>query len=89
MKIAPTNLSIGPGHGGTDKSLLPIQRITVNRLVSIQYKIRKSGLFLVDVAEIAGLKFTSVYALVYLGLIDHGDLTRLEQVFERGEVDHV
>lgn len=87
MKNAPTDLSIDQGIGANHSPFLPIPRTTVNRLAIIQHKIRKSGLQLVDVAELAGLRFTSVFSLVHLGLIDHADLTRLETLFS-GEVCH-
>lgn len=87
MRKAPTDLSIDQGRGA-DSPFLPIPRITVNRLILIQHKIRKSGLQLVDIADLTGLRFTSVFSLMHLGLVDHSDLTKLETLFS-GEVQHV
>jgi hypothetical protein len=87
MKNTPADLSIDQGTGA-DSPYVPIPRTTVNRLTLIQHKIRKSGLLLVDVAEFAGLRFSSVYALIFLGLVDHADLAKLERLFSE-EVRHV
>lgn len=87
MKNAPADLSIDQGAG--HEPFLPLPRTTVNRLASIQHKIRRSGLLLVDIADLAGLRFTAVYSLMCLGLIDHADLARLERVFAGEGACHV
>lgn len=87
-KETPRNHRIQSQGAGANSPSLPILRITVNRMVYIKYKIRKIGLSLVDIAELARLRFASLFSLMYLGLIDHADLTKLEQVFAK-EVGHV
>ena len=86
---APETTGQGSIEGkGANTPFLPVPRTTVNRLAIIQHKIRKSGLQLVDVAELAGLKFSTVFALVYLGLVSSPDLVALETLFS-GEASYV
>lgn len=85
-KATPHSPEGSQGAAGTNhSSSLPLPRTTVNRLTLIQHKIRQSGLLLVDIAELAGLRFTTIYALMTLGLVSAPDSDRLETLFS-GEV---